>query len=85
MSARKWFVYIVKCADQTLYTGATNDLGKRLQAHNLNQGAKYTRGRTPVTLVYQEKFPNKSAAMSREYQIKQLTRGQKLELVNEKI
>ena len=82
MSARKWFVYIVKCADQTLYTGATNDLEKRLQAHNLNQGAKYTRGRTPVTLVYQEKFLNKSTAMSREYQIKQLTRKQKLELVN---
>lgn len=75
------FVYIVRCADDTLYTGWTNDLEKRLSAHNSGKGAKYTRGRTPVELVYTETFDDKRDAMKREYQIKSYTREQKLCLV----
>ncbi len=74
-------VYIVRCADNTLYTGWTSDLTRRLQAHNSGQGAKYTRSRRPVTLVYSEPQPNRSAARQREAAIKRLTRRQKLALI----
>ena len=74
------FTYIVKCSDGSLYTGWTNDLDKRLKAHNSGRGAKYTKTRRPVELVYYEKFLTKQEAMSREARIKQLSRSQKLEL-----
>ena len=73
--------YIVKCSDGSLYTGWTNDLDKRLKAHNSGRGAKYTKTRRPVELVYYEKFLTKQEAMSREARIKQLSRSQKLELI----
>lgn len=75
------FVYILRCADGTLYTGWTTDVAARLEAHNKGQGAKYTRGRGPLVLVHQEVFPNKTAAMQREYMIKQLSRQEKLALI----
>lgn len=78
------YAYILECADGTLYTGWTNDLEKRLKTHNEGKGSKYTRARLPVTLVYFEKFDTPKEAMSREYQIKQLTRAQKLKLICEK-
>ena len=76
------YTYIVKCADGTLYTGWTNCLQKRLKAHNEGKaGAKYTRSKRPVKLVYYEGFETKEEAMRREYAIKQLTRKQKLNLM----
>lgn len=72
-----WFCYLLRCADDTLYCGITNDLEKRLVAHNAGEGAKYTRGRTPVTLLYRESCADKSAALKREMQIKRLPRAQK--------
>lgn len=72
-----WFCYLLRCADDTLYCGITNDLEKRLVAHNTGEGAKYTRGRTPVTLLYRESCTDKSAALKRERQIKRLPRAQK--------
>ena len=77
----KNFTYILRCADGTLYTGWTTDLGRRLTAHNRGTGAKYTRTRRPVTLVYWEALPSKEAAMRREWAIKQLTRREKLALI----
>lgn len=70
--------YILLCADGTLYTGWTNDVEKRLAAHNAGRGAKYTRGRRPVTLLYAEECASRSEAMSREAAIKKLTREEKL-------
>lgn len=78
------FTYIVECADGTLYTGWTLDVEKRVIAHNQKLGAKYTRIRTPVRLVYKEKFPNKELAQKREYAIKQLSRQAKLDLIDQK-
>jgi len=78
------FVYIVKCSDNTLYTGYTTELKRRIKEHNNGQGAKYTRGRTPVELVYFEKKESKSSAMKREYEIKQLNRNEKIELIENK-
>lgn len=75
------YTYIVECADGTLYTGWTNNLEKRIQAHNSGAGAKYTRSRRPVKLVYFENFPTKEEAMSREWHIKQLTRREKKKLI----
>lgn len=75
------YVYILECADNTLYAGYTNDLDSRLKVHNQGKGAKYTRGRLPVKLVYSEIMENKSEALKREYQIKQMTRKQKEELI----
>ena len=77
------FVYIVRCSDNTLYTGYTTNLSRRVKEHNKGVGAKYTKGRLPVELVYFEKYDTKSEAMSREYGIKSLSRSKKLELVNE--
>ena len=76
------YTYMVECADGTLYTGWTNCLEKRLKAHNGGRnGAKYTKTKRPVSLVYYEGFITKEEAMQREYQIKQLTRERKLELI----
>ncbi len=75
------YVYIVRCHDQTLYTGWTNHLEKRIEAHNTGKGAKYTKARRPVELVYLETFDNKSEALKREYQIKQLKKKEKEELI----
>lgn len=77
------YTYMLLCADHTLYTGWTNDLKKRLLAHNSGRGAKYTRTRRPVRLVYWESFATKQEAMAREYAIKQLTRKQKEDLVRQ--
>ena len=78
------YVYIVKCSDKTNYTGYTNDLEKRLFAHNAGKGAKYTRNRIPVEIVYFEEYEDKSEAMKREYAIKRLTRVQKEKLIKSK-
>lgn len=78
------YTYILRCADDTLYTGWTNDLEKRLAAHNAGQGAKYTKPRRPVRLVYSEGFETKEEAMRREFSIKRLTRAEKLALIEEK-
>lgn len=77
------YVYMVKCKDNSLYTGYTTDLEKRVQTHNAGKGAKYTRSRLPVELAYYESFKEKHDAMSREYAIKQLTRSQKEALIKE--
>lgn len=76
-----WFVYIAKCCDDTLYTGITNNIEERIKTHNSGKGGAYTRGRIPVELVYSEKAEDKGKALSREYEIKQLTREEKLELI----
>ncbi|MDY6268534.1 MAG: GIY-YIG nuclease family protein [Selenomonadaceae bacterium] len=76
------YTYIVRCADGTLYTGWTDDVGKRVAAHNSGHGAKYTRARRPVELVYTESFDTKEEAMSREWHIKQLSRAAKLALID---
>ena len=75
------YVYILKCKDDSLYTGWTNNLEKRIKAHNNGKGAKYTRARLPVELVHHEEFEDKTDAMKREYQIKKLSRKEKLELI----
>ena len=75
------YTYMLRCADQSLYTGWTNNLEKRLEEHNSGKGAKYTRGRGPVELVYFEEFETKEEAMRREWQIKHLTKKEKEELI----
>ncbi|WP_138264191.1 GIY-YIG nuclease family protein [[Clostridium] hylemonae] len=77
------YTYILKCKDGTLYTGWTNDLDKRVKAHNSGKGSKYTRVRRPVELVYYEEFRTKEEAMSREYTIKHMRREEKEVLVKE--
>lgn len=77
------YTYILECADGTLYTGWTNDLEKRVMAHNKGKGGKYTRTRLPVRLVYSESFETKQQAMQREYAIKQLTRSEKEKLIEQ--
>ena len=80
MMDKEWIVYILRCKDDTLYTGITNDLQSRIAAHNAGKGAKYTRGRGPVVLVYQERCETYSQALRREYAIKQMSRTDKLSL-----
>lgn len=75
------YTYIVECADKSLYCGWTNDLEKRIIAHNAGKGAKYTKPRLTVRLVYHEEFETKEEAMSREWQIKQLSRAEKEKLI----
>ena len=75
------YVYILLCSDNTLYTGWTNDIEKRLSAHNRGSGAKYTRGRAPLVLVHCEEFATKEEALSREAEIKKMPRCKKLKLV----
>jgi len=79
-----WHVYILRCADNSLYTGITTDLSRRIKEHNGDnkKGARYTRARRPVSLVYQEDCDNRSQASHREYELKQLSRQQKLSLVD---
>ena len=74
-------VYVLQCADGSLYTGYTTDVERRVAEHDAGEGAKYTRGRTPVELVYTESFDSRWTAMSREYEIKQLSRRAKERLV----
>ena len=78
-----WWVYILRCSDGTLYTGITDDVARRLAAHSEGRGAKYTRGRGPLALVYQEEQPDKPQALRRELAVKKLTRAQKLALIQE--
>lgn len=77
----KNYTYILKCKDESLYTGWTNDIEHRIKMHNAGKGAKYTRGRGPVELVYLEIFDSKKEAMSQEAQIKKLSRKEKLLLI----
>ena len=84
MVDKNYCCYIVICGDNTLYCGYSNNVEKRVDAHNKKRGAKYTKTRLPVKLVYTECFDSKSESMKREYQIKQLTRQQKLKLIREK-
>jgi putative endonuclease len=81
MSRDHHYVYVLLCADGTLYTGYTTDPARRVAEHDAGAGARYTRGRTPVKLVHCERFASRSAAMSREYAVKQLSRAQKDRLV----
>ena len=74
-------VYVLECADGSLYTGYTTDVERRVTEHDRGEGAKYTRGRTPIELVHVERFDSRSAAMAREHEIKQLSRAQKEALV----
>lgn len=77
-----YFVYILECSDKSLYTGITTDVKKRLDEHNTSEkGAKYTKARRPVKLIYFEKSENRSSASKREYEIKKLSRTKKLQLV----
>jgi putative endonuclease len=78
-----WYVYILECSDGTLYTGITTNLDKRLKTHNNGKGAKYTKTRLPVVLKVSFEAEDRSSASKEEYRIKQLTRKQKLELINE--
>ena len=77
---QKWYVYILQCADGTLYTGITNDLDRRLKAHNAGTASKYTRVRRPVTMVYREEADAKGNALRRELQIKSMSRQQKMDM-----
>ena len=76
-----WYVYILECADHTFYTGITTDLDTRVREHDAGSGARYTRGRRPVRLIYSEQVPDRGTAQSREYSIKQLSRTQKSRLI----
>ena len=78
---KSWCVYILQCADGTFYTGVTNDIGHRLKMHSNGTGAKYTRGRGPLELMYREECGDHSAALKREHEIKALTREQKEKLL----
>ena len=80
--ASTWHVYMVECADATLYTGITTDIERRVAEHNDSlKGARYTRAKRPVSLVYSEAYADRSAASKREYELKQLSREQKLALL----
>ena len=76
-----WYLYILRCKDGSLYTGITTDVEKRLEAHRAGKGAKYTRGRDPLELVYREECGDHSAALKREAEIKRLPRDEKLKLI----
>jgi putative endonuclease len=77
----RWWVYVVRCADGTLYTGITTDLARRLRQHNAGRASRYTRGRRPVELVYSERRRDRPAALRREVAIKALSRTEKLALI----
>lgn len=79
--ATRWWVYLLECRDGSLYAGATNDVGARLQKHNAGKGARYTRSRRPVVLRWKKRFAGRSAALKAEYSLKRLPRAQKLALV----
>jgi len=78
-----YYVYMVKCADDTLYTGIATELERRIEEHNSSdKGAKYTRVRRPVSLIYSEEYPDRSSASKREYVIKQMRRSEKIKLID---
>jgi putative endonuclease len=77
------FVYLLKCKDNTLYCGYTNNLEKRISTHNSGKASKYTRGRLPVKLIYVEEHSSKSSALKKEYKIKQLSKNKKKQLVKQ--
>ena len=79
-----WYLYILQCGDGTLYTGITTDVEKRLEAHRSGKGAKYTRGRAPLELLYRELCGTHSDALKRELEVKRLTREEKLTLIASK-
>ena len=82
--AKSWFLYVVRCSDDTLYTGVTTDISRRIHEHNTGpKGAKYTRTRRPVELVYSVDYDNRSSAQQAEYKFKKLTRQQKNEVIDE--
>ena len=78
---KNWYLYILRCGDGTLYTGITTDVEKRLEQHRTGKGAKYTRGRQPLELVYREKCGDHSTALKREYEIKKMPRDAKMRLI----
>lgn len=80
---KNWFLYILRCRDGSLYTGITTDVHARLEAHRAGKGAKYTRGRAPLELVYSENCGDHSAALKRELAVKSLSRTEKMELINQ--
>ena len=80
---QKWYVYILRCVDDTLYTGITNNIDRRLKAHNAGTASKYTRSRRPVTMIYQEEAEKKGDALRRELAIKTMTRSQKQSLIEQ--
>ncbi len=80
-----WRVYMLECNDGSLYTGCTNDLKKRVATHNAGKGARYTRSRLPVKIVWSARAKDRSAALSREYRVKQLTRAEKLKLIRQQL
>jgi len=82
---KEWFVYILRCGDGTLYTGIATDPERRLSEHLAGSGAKYTRGRGPLALVYRERCPDRSAALRREAALKRMTRAEKLALIENKL
>ena len=84
MSDKTWVLYILECKDGTLYTGITDDLPKRFAAHSTGKGAKYTRGRGPLTLLYQEPCPTHSDALKREIAVKKLSRVEKWKMIHKK-
>ena len=77
----QWYLYILRCGDGTLYTGITNDIEKRLEAHRTGKGAKYTRGRGPLELAYRETCESHSHALKRELEVKKLSRLQKEQMI----
>ena len=81
---KMWYLYILRCADGTLYTGITTDVAKRLEQHRSGKGAKYTRGRAPLELVYSEECGTHSHALKREHQVHGFTRAEKMKLIQEK-
>ena len=78
-----WYLYILRCRDGSLYTGITTDVQTRLEAHRAGKGAKYTRGRGPLELVYSENCGDHSAALKREFQVKALPRAEKMKLIEQ--
>ncbi len=85
MNKQNWVVYILRCGDGSLYTGITNNLALRIEKHQSGKGARYTKNRGPLKLVYQETLPDRSTATKREMQIKTLTRQAKLALIGKNI
>jgi predicted GIY-YIG superfamily endonuclease len=83
-SGEKWIVYIVQCADGSLYTGITKDVKRRCQQHNAGTASRYTRSRRPVKLIYQEAHPDQSSALKREAAIKAMTRKEKLAMIRQR-
>ena len=78
----KWYIYMLKCGDDSIYTGSTNNIERRLKAHQSGKGAKYTKSHLPVKLVYSEELPDKSSALKREAEIKNMSRKEKLEIIS---